>query len=352
MDDITPTPSDETSDKAVGLFRELAARRKEHPTAPASYSRKAAVVLGAILGLAYGLCTQFINSLYAPSVPFSHHPFGLIGNVAASMAGMILICVVCSLPKDFSRGALAACATSLLVLELRALAIGSVPLTAQLILHFSPLALIGLVVELAVAFPAMLLLRWTLDIQSDVFDKPLWAWERIRLPLAFIAGTLILGSFSLYPADVLTAMANTTGIMDRGLAARSLDDLPVPLRNENNVQDFVYYGKAPYTVELGEYVTALDIKTGQPIYLIQVLVRFSGGWAVACVYENQLDDPVCKSFAPSDAPPVTDFRAEDVERPAAAVHPGDARLADCLGTSRHLRGAVLPAYAQGPRATV
>lgn len=301
--------SHENLERAVGLFRELASRKRERATAPPSYSRKVAVILGAVMGLGYGLSTQFINSLLSPSIPFTHYPFGIIGNSAASILGMMIVCLLCALPKDSYRGALLGCFASLLLLELRALAIGSTPLTVQLRSEFSIFALIGIVVELALSIPVMLILRWTIDIQGELFDKPIWSWERIRLPLGFVAAAIALGFFSLYPTDIREAMANTALLINQGLAASTAADLPTPLRNENNVQDFLYYGEAPYTLELGRYGTFQDMSSELPGYLIEVIARFKSGWTVACLYANRLNNPVCKSYGPLNAPPVTDFRA-------------------------------------------
>ena len=278
--------------------------------APPFYARKAALVLGAMLGLFYGLSSQLINSILSPGIPFAHHPFGLIGNCIASILGMTLVCFICCLPKDTYRGATLACLSAFLVMEVRALAIRSSPLTVQLFSAFSLFALIGLVIELAIILPIMLILRWTIEIQAENFDRKIWVWQRARLPLAFLAAVMALSIFSVYPSEVLDAMANSARTIDSGLRAAHVTDLPAPLRNENNVQDFLYHATAQYELELGDYQTYLDPKTLQAGYAIDIVARFKGGWAVVCRYNNGPSNPKCQSFDAPHAPPVTDYRAQ------------------------------------------
>ena len=205
---------------------------------------------------------------------------------------------------------LAALLSALLILELRALAVGSMPTTIQAFAAFSFFSLIGLGVELAIALPVMFLLRWTLEIQAENIDKKIWAWQRVRLPLAFAVLAAGLGIFSLYPDEVLAAMADTARLIDQGLLASNASALPAPLRNENNVQDFIYFAEAPYEVELGAYESYVDPTTFQPVHVIDIVARFKDGWGVVCHYKDRLNNPECTSFDVPHAPPVTDFRAQ------------------------------------------
>ncbi len=172
---------------------------------------------------------------------------------------MMLVCFVCSLPQDTYRGALLGCLVSLLLLEARTLALGATPLIMKLGSQHSLFAVVGIVLELSVLIPVMLALRWTINTQIDRFGEPLWSWERLRVPLGFLAAAVCVGGFlALYPADARHAINNTARLIDRGLAASNTAELPLPLRDESAVHDFLYYREATYTLELGEY-TPLDI---------------------------------------------------------------------------------------------
>ncbi len=309
MTQIPPDSQFQDSSKASNFFRELASRKVERPDAPPLYTRKAALILGATLGLVYGLSTQFINTIFTPGIPYTHYPFGIVGNCVASMLGMMLVSFVCALPKDVYRGALFGSFTTVLVLEIRAVLLG-MPLLAQFRTIFWMFAAIGLLFEIVLSLPVMLGLRWTIEIQGELFNKPVWSWKRARLPLAFIIGVISLSIFSIYPDDVRAAMADTVTLIKEGRAAPTDADLPAPLRSENNVQDFRSHAASPYTLELGEKsILANDISTAFPGSVVVVIARFGDGWGIACAYLNGLRNPTCISYSPGHAPPVTDYRA-------------------------------------------
>ncbi len=310
MDDPQDPSSPTEPDKAIAFFREAAARKVERPATPPHYARRVALVIGAVLGLAYGLAAQFCNSLVAPSIPFTHYPFGVVGNIAASVLGFTLVSWIASLPKDFARGALAGALCCVAILELRALFI-SMPLLATLGTAYAFFSVMGLFIELIVALVVILIYRLMLDMQAEHFDKPLWSRPRIALPLVFLVAAIGLGSFSLYPEEVVAAMRDTNALITRGLSATSTTELPPALRNENGVHDFRSSAGAPYAIELGEYRTFImrgPLGQGEG-YDIGVIARFPRGYAIWCSYPDRLTDPICKSFGPSDAPPRTDFRA-------------------------------------------
>ncbi len=296
------------------FFRQLASRKVERPAAPRWYILKVALVFGVTLGLAYGVSTQYINSMVSPAVPFSHHPFGIVGNCVASVFGFTLICVVCSLPKDFVRAALFGSLSLFFVLEVRALFTGT-PLLAELVSLLSIFALIGIIIEIVLSIPVMLLLRWTIEMQTELFHKPLWSWSRLRFPLVFVAAAVGLGFFSLYPADARAAMENMTALITKGLAASGPNELPPALSNGSNVQDFLLHAQPPFMVELGEQsLFGTDISPLLHGYTIVTIARFSNGWAIACLYIDRPDQPICKSYDAPSAPPVTDYHASQLHR--------------------------------------
>ncbi|HTP00240.1 MAG TPA: hypothetical protein VMJ64_02620 [Anaerolineales bacterium] len=302
--------------KQGDFFLDLAARKVVRPIAPRSYSLWMALLLGVVLGLAYGLSNQFINSIFSPpsaSIPFAHHPFGIIGNCIASILGMMLICFACAWPKDWTKGALFGSLALFLVMEIRAVATGT-PVLDVFLVSFLSFGLLGTFLEIVLCIPVMAILRWTIDVQAELFDRPVYSWQRLRIPVGITVAATALGLLSLYPSSTLDAMANTASLINRGRAAARSENLPAPLREENGVHDFLKYAGPDFTVELGETTPFADkIPPLLQPYAIVIIARFQGGWTVTCLYIDPSDEPLCKSSSPPNTPRITDFWAAAVQ---------------------------------------
>ncbi len=294
----------------IEIFRDIASKKKVRPKAPPTYRRRIAVVMGMLFGLVYALLSQFANSILAPTIPFAHYPFGVIGNLLVDVLGFGLVCFVCSLPEDEYRGALFASLTVFLILDARAWALGSPGVLLQLISPLAPLVIFSLILEIGVSLPLMIALRWAIDIYHEHYGQPSWAWPRIRLPLGLMLAVLILGLLSIYPDDVRRDMAVMNDLIAEARSAPTAAASPVPLRDDNRVHELYRNVRADYTLEEGD--ASLMAEDLPPVYQaspVVIIARFRGGWTLACSFAHPADEPVCRSFEPSLAPPIDDLRA-------------------------------------------
>ena len=96
--------------------------------ARASRTRRCLVgtLLGAGLGLAYGLVSQWINAVAVPGVPFYQPPFGPLGNTALGLVVGAFLGLVTAWPHDAFVGVLAGCGAGAVLIELVVLLTGDV----------------------------------------------------------------------------------------------------------------------------------------------------------------------------------------------------------------------------------
>ncbi|HEX2697532.1 MAG TPA: hypothetical protein VHM28_07455 [Anaerolineales bacterium] len=308
---MEPQSSDPVASKRENFLLELQANKKIKPSPKPSHRRIAGLVIGALIGLAYSLVSQFINSLLSPGIPFAHYPFGVMGNCITIILSMASIGLISAYPGDWHRGVLWGSVAIAVLLELRALLISSISLTTQLTSAFSVFAIVALIIELVFSIPPVFLLRWAIDVQEELFDKPFWIWRRIRLPLGLMIAVLGFSIFYVYPADVRDDMSNMNSIIQLGL--RNPSKLPDPLSEKSTAESFLNYGTPIYTLELGDYIDFSDISPAlQTENIIVIIARFNNKWALACLYRASNNAPICKSYSPDLAPPISDVRASQL----------------------------------------
>lgn len=295
----------------MAILRDIASEKKVRPKAPPTYRRRAALMLGLVFGLAYALLSQFTNSILTPSVPFAHYPFGAVGNTLVDIVGIGLVCLICALPEDEYRGALFASLTAMLIIDAPALLSGSTGLLLMLASPRALLIILGLILELGLSLPFMILLRWALDIQHELYGQGFWSWNRLRLPLGLLVAVSVLGLLSVYPEDVRQDMVVTNDMIVQARLATGPGALPAPLKHEA-APDILHNVRAQYALEQGDSALMEDDLPlgflGSPVVII---ARFRGGWTLACLFADTKSQPVCKSFELSQAPPIDDARASE-----------------------------------------
>jgi hypothetical protein len=265
----------------------------------AAYRRRLGALLGAGLGLAYGLTSQWINALFLPGIRFYQPPWGPVGNTALSVAVGALIGLVSAWPGQSLLGALAGCAVGALLVEIAVLLPGdsSGLLAAKGVLGF----FIFLPMAALLALPIGLV-RWAVSKQEEARQMaPPWrvpAWKRVLLPLLLILAAAGLGALALYPERgraVLTRMEAIVQAADRAALPAEMQAI--------KVDGYPERAKGRYTLdwekgELSRFAIPrpLDNEWEQSA----VIARFDNGWSFVCLFITPDAEPRC---APSYVEP-------------------------------------------------
>jgi hypothetical protein len=308
---ITPDieSTSHSDDQAVALIRELG-RQKRLPDPPRpALTRWIGVIIGALTGLAFALVAQSTNRIALPGVPFAHYPFGFTGNCLAAAVGGGLCGLLCAWPKGGLNGATLAGVGMILFLELRAWLIQATPLAVMIQTIFSPFILLAAALAFIAALPLMLLMRWGIDIQGELAHQPVWAWQRVRVPLLVLILAGCAGYLALYPREVRQALISTHTLIQHGLQAQAQAELPPVLRTQQ-VREFRNNANSTYTLEEShDNALRQDIVPLADLEDIVIVARFRNGWVLACVFEAGSYYPRCKSYEPQFAPGINDIRA-------------------------------------------
>jgi hypothetical protein len=291
-----PSP-DNPPDAIVDGFRatwRAKAAVPPRPIATPGYRRRTGIFLGIVLAIVYGVVAQVINRLMLPEVPFIQPPLGLPGNLALYVVCGVAIGLACAMPEHSTDGVMRGSVVSVLTiiaqwLVANPLQPGDNPLTFTTILGFGLLFI--------TAIPAMMLLRLAIDNQTEALDKPAWAWERSRVPLAIAALIAVAGMFSIYPDHVRMGLIDLHALIQDGLSAASSADLPPALSKKNHVSDFLDLATADYTLEQSSsYQLWSDLTLEDEVGNAILVAHFKRGGILACAYSPQGERLRCKSY--------------------------------------------------------
>lgn len=293
---ITPSP-DNQPDAIVDSFRatwQAKAALPPRPIATPGYRRRAGIFLGVVIAIVYGGVSQVINRLMLPEVPFIQPPLGMLGNLALYVICGIVIGLACARPERSTDGVMRGSVVSVLAviaqwLVANPLQPGDNPLTLTTILGFGLLFI--------TAIPAMMLLRLAIDNQTEALDKPVWAWERIRVPLGVLALIGVAGAFSIFPDHIRMGFIDLQALIQSGLAVRDPGDLPFGLREEHNVSGFLDYATADYTLEQSlDFDLRSDLTLEDEVGNAILVAYFNRGGILACAYSPTGERLRCKSY--------------------------------------------------------
>ena len=168
---LKPLPSDRELDYLVEAGRR--------------YRRAAGLIIGALVGLVFGLISQGINSFVLPGLDFYQPPFGQIVNGVLCLVSGALLGLVSAWPQESPLGVLIASITGAVIVFAITLAdpqldsrVGSglVAMFLFLALPFS-----------AAVVPIVVGLRWATNKQEDAFRANHFLWSRFIAPLLLLA---------------------------------------------------------------------------------------------------------------------------------------------------------------------
>ena len=264
------------------------------------------IILGAALGLAYGLMSQFINRVATPGIPFYQPPAGALGNTLLSaLMGAALGALTC-FPASASLGILLGALVSLagilgyMLIRLGGLGFGGALISS--VIFSVPMAWLTI--------PVLALLRWISERQVEAQREADSLLARARLPLTLVVVMAALGAFELLPAAARANVAHTNALIQQGLAAPSAEARPEPLRGRY-VTEFPPPQPDGYTLEW----TTIDLDRFNilrpPSNFDQhaaVIARFPGNYYLVCMYPTPEQEPNCGTYdkLPAKAPPRSD----------------------------------------------
>lgn len=264
--------------------------------------RRMGVILGALLGLAFGVVTQMINRVAVPGIPLYQPPVGPFGNILLSgvMGAALgaLTCYPASAALGILLGGLASLVGILVYMLLRLGSLGFGGALVSSVIFSVPMAWLTI--------PVLALLRWVSERQVDAGRSGDSLLVRARLPVAIILVMAFLGSFELMPAEARGNLRQTDDMLRTGLSSASAAALPEPLRGPY-VTTFPPAQKTGYTLEWTRYDLDRFNELRPPSNFDQhaaVIARFPGSYYLVCVYPTPRQQPNCASYdkLPNKAP--------------------------------------------------
>jgi hypothetical protein len=255
-------------------------------------------LLGAGLGLAYGLVSQWINAIAVPGVPFYQPPFGPLGNTVLSLGVGALLGLATAWPGDAFVGVLAGCGAGAVLIELAVLLTGQV--SSRMMAAKGTLTVFTFLPFAAIMVVPIGLLRWAIGKQEDLRRDSAPAWRRVPLPLLLLLVAGALGALALYPARGQTVMTRMNAIVQAALPAANRSTLPAQFRGET-IQAIVVPGyperaKGEYTLdweksELGRFAIPRPIHNESE--QSAVVARFDNSWEFVCLFITPDAVPRC-----------------------------------------------------------
>lgn len=261
-----------------------------------TYRRRVGIILGAILGLVFGVLSQAINPILLPGIDLYLPPFGPAGNILLAIAVGASLGLLCAWMEPSVPGVLSAAAVGAVLMLAAAFFTGSTPLMEV------PVTTIGFIF-LFIPFTGMLipvlgLVRTTINKLTDSRLEKQSLAARWWLPLLVIAAAGAIGWSLVYTIPARTVLAHNYQMLQQGLTASSMAQMPAPLLGPE-MEDFSSHASQSYTLAWDDKrINAYAIpRTAAPEYLMSVVIaRFDNGWNVVCLYPTAESQPRCRSF--------------------------------------------------------
>ena len=257
-----------------------------------TYRRVTGLILGALLGLAYGLTSQALNPLILMGVPLHQPPFGAIGNLLLIAACGGVLGAISAWSEGSASGIIAASVISAVVIVVGNLLQSTMlsgPVGVQVMSLFLVLPFAGMLA------PGIALHRWAVNrLVEDRRDGETWL-RRLWRPTLLLLAAGAIGALTLYPSEGRTLLRRTDALLRAGQAAQGAAALPEPLRAVKEGV-FLQRGQGPYALawerqrieryQIPRPAENFDAHT-------VVVAYFKNGWNLACLYVTPAQDPIC-----------------------------------------------------------
>ncbi len=252
-------------------------------------------LLGAGLGLSYGLVSQLINRVALPGAPLYQPPLGPLGNIGLHGLVGAGLGFLTSQPSSAALGTLfgslaAAAAVFVSILQ----RIGSLTNAGGAVI-----ASVIFAIPIAwLAVPLVALLRWTAGRTVELSRDNAPLWVRLRAPLMLVLVLAALAAFDLLPGEARSQIKHMDALVQAGLQASTAEDLPAVLRGPL-VADFASNSNRDYTLEWTNLDLDRFIELRPPSSYDQhaaVIARFAGDYNLVCLYPTPKSQPNCGAY--------------------------------------------------------
>jgi hypothetical protein len=251
-------------------------------------------ILGASVGLVYGLVSLNINFLALPGIPLVEPPLGrpMLTVLIAAAGG--LFGLLAAWPDEAVSGILLSAAVGAVLSTISSAFSGIAPDSVfgswtVLFFSFFPRAVLFVVV----AWPLRRVLNlWDEELAAVTFSIPRLALSALLL-LAVAGGA---GSLSLYPKEARQAIQSMNQLVQAAIPATRVEDLPEPLRP---VERLLQNVQGAYTLEWSDNPDLLPVKRPLAEYGVQeslVVATFKNGYVFGCAYTPPHTNPSCGTF--------------------------------------------------------
>jgi hypothetical protein len=253
------------------------------------------LILGAIVGLAYGLVAELINTVALPGIPLYAPPPGREMMIVLDMLGGGLIGFITMLATDAILGVIAGAvltgtlSTALTLWVERGSSERMFSLSAILFLTFLPRVV--LFAPLSGGF------RWVVNLwDTETTYEPFSLRKRVLSPLIMIIGAIGMGYFALKSQVDRDALVHLDSLIKAATRSPNAEMLPASLKPVDGLWG-VDHGS--YTLNLildPDVIPAQRPMTGMNVHLPAIIVVFEDGFRFGCVYTPPYTEPSCQDF--------------------------------------------------------
>lgn len=262
-----------------------------------AYRRWFGMLLGAGLGLCYGLVSQFINRLALPGIPLHQPPWGPLGNTILWMLVLGLFVLISAWHTEGTIGMYAGGLMGAIMIVLLTLASGMLGMDRlQLRIFILLLILIPLGGLLTMVAG---LLRWVVNREVEGRIDRTGLVVRAWVPLVLLLFAGLLGSTARFPVWGQVEVRHLHAMLQAGLSASESLKLPEPLQH-TRVGGFLEHAEGNYTLDWeNQDINRFAIprsSSRRDWEESAVIARFENRWSLVCIYPDTEATPACKGF--------------------------------------------------------
>jgi len=283
-----PSSVSSGGDRLALIDKEIEEEKKGH-----ALRRLLGLLLGAASGLAFGLVSQYTNSLLVPGIRFYQPPFGAVGNVLMCFGIGVVVGLVAAWPNNAFAGAIAGCLTGGVLFEVAVLLTGEN--TPNVVAAKAGSILLTLLPISATMVLPVGIFRWMVSKDEGARREGAPAWKRIPLPVLFVLVTGALGALLIYPERGRIVLPRMNAIVQAGLNPADRSALPAEFQTID-VPGYPEQAKGGYRLDwqgeqMGRFAIPRPFENEED--QSAVIARFDNGWSFVCLFITPDATPRC-----------------------------------------------------------
>jgi len=253
--------------------------------------RQIGLLLGLVLGAGFSVTSNLINKWTHPDIPMFVQWPGTFALIATSIVLFGLLGMTAAWPDESLPGVILTGLAGSLITSLWIAFTETANRTGTFIVLF--------VVFLPRVFfyaPFGVLIRWLLGrLEYRPFRQVAPARRLVPVIVSFVVFTLF-GLTARYPEEVNLSLTRMEALLQEGMQASSIDELPKPLKT---VTGFTSKAKGNYTYAIGRDPDVLPVQ--RPIVEYGelepfIIIQFENGFRFGCVFSPPYVVPACIDF--------------------------------------------------------